>query len=109
MMINYVQGCLPAKVKAIYVVNQPWYMSALWALVRPFLKEKMRLRMHVLGTGVDLLKVLLARNCHVCSGNMMCIVPQHNFDWQRNGLMRFHILTLLWTSFYSNIIFVISH
>jgi hypothetical protein len=38
-MIGYLQGCLPCKVKAVYVTQQPWYLSGVWALLKPFLGE----------------------------------------------------------------------
>lgn len=56
-MIWYLQGCLPCKVKAVYVMHQPWYLSGVWALLKPFLNEKMRMRMHVLGNSRRLLRV----------------------------------------------------
>jgi len=56
-MIWYLQGCLPCKVKAVYVTHQPWYLSGVWALLKPFLNEKMRMRMHVLGGSRRLLRV----------------------------------------------------
>jgi hypothetical protein len=36
-------------VAGIYVINQPSYMSVLWKLVRPFMKQKMKGRVHMHG------------------------------------------------------------
>jgi hypothetical protein len=38
--------------RGIFVVNQPRYMNFLWALVRPFMKKKLRERVHFIGTDV---------------------------------------------------------
>jgi hypothetical protein len=44
-------ACLRAA-RGIFVVNQPRYMNFLWALVRPFMKKKLRERVHFIGTDV---------------------------------------------------------
>lgn len=38
------QDKIPMRVKAVHVVNQPFYFSALYAVFRPFLKKKLRKR-----------------------------------------------------------------
>ena len=56
-LVSYLVGCLPARVKAVYILNEAWYMSTLWAVAKPFLKEKIADRTHVLGKSVGLLRV----------------------------------------------------
>ena len=35
------QDCFPVRFKGIHVVNQPWYLSVLMAIIRPFLSQKL--------------------------------------------------------------------
>ncbi|KAJ8779809.1 hypothetical protein J1605_012296 [Eschrichtius robustus] len=37
----------PARFGGIHFVNQPWYIHALYTVIRPFLKEKTRKRVFV--------------------------------------------------------------
>ncbi len=50
---HYIQKCAAYRLGAILVVNQPGFMSFLWALVRPFMSAKMRGRVHLLGADVS--------------------------------------------------------
>ena len=34
------QDCFPARFAAIHFVNQPWYVEAVFKVIRPFLKDK---------------------------------------------------------------------
>ena len=36
------QDCFPARFGAVHFVNQPWYIEAMFKLLKPFLKEKSR-------------------------------------------------------------------
>lgn len=38
------QNAFPARFKGVYITNQPWYISAILSLLRPFLSEKMNSR-----------------------------------------------------------------
>ena len=44
------QDSFPARFGGIHFVNQPWYIHALYTVIRPFLKDKTRKR--VRDTGV---------------------------------------------------------
>ena len=35
------QNCVPLRIRAIYILNAPWYIRFLFALVKPFMKKKM--------------------------------------------------------------------
>lgn len=39
-----IQDSFPARFGGIHFVNQPWYIHALYTVIRPFLKEKTRKR-----------------------------------------------------------------
>lgn len=38
------QDSFPARFGGIHFVNQPWYIQALYTVIRPFLKDKTRKR-----------------------------------------------------------------
>lgn len=42
LMTEGLQDCFPARFTAIHFVNQPWYIEAVFKMLRPFLKEKNR-------------------------------------------------------------------
>lgn len=42
-----IQDSFPARFGGIHFVNQPWYIHALYTVIRPFLKEKTRKRVFV--------------------------------------------------------------
>ena len=43
-MLKMFQDVIPLKVKGICIVNQPWYVSMLYTIAKPFLKKKLRRR-----------------------------------------------------------------
>ena len=45
LMIEIMQETFPARVKGLHLINQPWYVSMLLAIVRPFMKQKLRDRL----------------------------------------------------------------
>ena len=45
----------PMRIRDIYVIHQPWYFNIFWGLVKPFLKEKITKRLHMLGKDVQAL------------------------------------------------------
>lgn len=54
------QDSFPARFGGIHFVNQPWYIHALYTVIRPFLKEKTRKRVLFFLT-VHFLAVVISR------------------------------------------------
>ncbi|XP_076084837.1 clavesin-2-like [Mytilus galloprovincialis] len=54
-MIEGLQDCFPARFGAVHFVNQPWYIEAMFKLLKPFLKEKSRDRIHMHGINLGTL------------------------------------------------------
>ncbi|KAH3752753.1 clavesin-2-like [Dreissena polymorpha] len=53
LMIEGLQDCFPARFSAVHFVNQPWYIEAVFKMVKPFLKEKTKnkIRFHGINLG----------------------------------------------------------
>ncbi|CAC5366816.1 Clavesin-2,Clavesin-1 [Mytilus coruscus] len=49
------KDCFPARFGAVHFVNQPWYIEAMFKLLKPFLKEKSRDRIHMHGINLGTL------------------------------------------------------
>jgi retinaldehyde-binding protein 1 len=50
MFVELLQDCFPGRFKGMHLVRQPWYISLVLGLVRPFMKQKMRDRFFMHGT-----------------------------------------------------------
>ena len=53
MLIQLLQDAFPARFKGVHVINQPWYVSMVLSIIRPFMKEKLKQRIHMHGTDFD--------------------------------------------------------
>ena len=52
---EWMQECMPARLKGIHCINPPWYIRALFMIVHPFMKKKMKERVFVYGADLTLL------------------------------------------------------
>lgn len=49
-IVDWLQDSVPMRIKAIHIVNQPKIFQIVFALFKPFLREKLRNRIHFHGT-----------------------------------------------------------
>ncbi|XP_060594965.1 clavesin-2-like [Ruditapes philippinarum] len=54
-MIEGLQDCFPARFAAVHFVNQPWYIEAMFKMLKPFLKEKNKNKIHFHGINLGTL------------------------------------------------------
>lgn len=52
LMLDGLQDAFPLRLGALHMVNQPWYVEAALGLARPFLKDKLRSRIHAHGNNL---------------------------------------------------------
>ncbi|XP_010137575.1 PREDICTED: clavesin-1 [Buceros rhinoceros silvestris] len=53
----------PARFGGVHFVNQPWYIHALYTLIKPFLKDKTRKRIFLHGNNLNSLHQLIHPEC----------------------------------------------
>ena len=56
------QDSFPVRFKGFHMLNQPWYLSMVMALIKPFLSQKHRDRMHAHGENYDALLEFLDKD-----------------------------------------------
>lgn len=59
VLIELLQESFPARFKGVHLVKQPWYISVVLSVIRPFMKQKLRERIHSHGYAFDSLHSLI--------------------------------------------------
>jgi hypothetical protein len=62
-IVDWLQDSVPLRVKAIHIVNQPKIFNMVFSLFKPFLKEKLRNRIHFHGNDRESLHKHLSQKC----------------------------------------------
>ncbi|XP_037572525.1 alpha-tocopherol transfer protein-like [Dermacentor silvarum] len=52
-LLEYFQDCMPARLKAVHILNQPYAFDVIFAVVKAFIKSKMAERMHMHGENYE--------------------------------------------------------
>ncbi|KAG6450369.1 alpha-tocopherol transfer protein-like [Manduca sexta] len=56
MMVEWIQECVPVRLKAVHIINQPYIFNMLFALFKPFMREKLRARIYLHGSDMRSLR-----------------------------------------------------
>ncbi|GFT47706.1 alpha-tocopherol transfer protein-like [Nephila pilipes] len=51
--VRLIQDCIPCRVKGIHFINEPFYISFIFNIIKGFLSEKIRKRIHLHGTNQE--------------------------------------------------------
>ncbi|XP_043921412.1 clavesin-1 [Protopterus annectens] len=63
LAIEGLQDSFPARFGGVHFVNQPWYIHALYTMIKPFLKDKTRKRIFLHGNNLNSLHQLIHPEC----------------------------------------------
>lgn len=62
-LAHIVEDCYPSRLKAVYVLNNPYICELLYAMVKPLLKSKLAQRFHFAGRDLSKLHGILPSEC----------------------------------------------
>lgn len=57
MILDWIQNCIPIRLKAIYIVNNSYIFNMLYAVFKPFIGAKLRKRVRKISIDFELLSV----------------------------------------------------
>jgi hypothetical protein len=62
-IVDWLQDAVPLRIKAIHIVNQPKIFNVVFALFKPFLREKLRNRIYFHGSDRESLYQFIDKDC----------------------------------------------
>ncbi|KAL1124739.1 hypothetical protein AAG570_001362, partial [Ranatra chinensis] len=78
IILEWVQECLPCRLKAVHIINQPYLFNMLFAIFKPFIDEKLRNRIFFHGSNTSsLLQHVDAKSIPMKYGGDMKIDTDH--------------------------------
>lgn len=81
-IVDWLQDSVPLRIKAIHIVNQPKIFNVVFALFKPFLREKLRSRIYFHGTDRDSLhKHMSPKVLPACYGGVLEIPRVDGDQW----------------------------
>lgn len=63
LIVDWLQDAIPLRVKAIHIVNQPKIFNLVFALFKPFFREKLRSRIYFHGSDRESLHKHISAKC----------------------------------------------
>lgn len=81
-IVDWLQDCMPLRVKAIHIINQPKIFNVVFALFKPFLREKLRGRIYFHSTDRNSLHSHISpMNLPPCYGGTSDIPRVNGDEW----------------------------
>lgn len=81
-IVDWLQDAVPLRVKAIHIVNQPKIFNVVFALFKPFLREKLKNRIHFHATDRESLHKHMSPSClPPCYGGTVDIPRVTGKEW----------------------------
>ncbi|XP_073987397.1 alpha-tocopherol transfer protein-like isoform X2 [Rhodnius prolixus] len=81
-IVDWLQDSVPLRVKGIHIINQPYIFNVVFALFKPFLREKLRSRIIFHGTDRKSLHKYLDPMCLPKEyGGTLEVPPFHAMEW----------------------------
>lgn len=62
-LAHIVEDCYPSRLKAVHVLNNPYFYELLYAMIKPFMKSKLAQRFHFTGRDLSKLHGILPPEC----------------------------------------------
>ncbi|XP_049851247.1 uncharacterized protein LOC126325807 isoform X1 [Schistocerca gregaria] len=97
LFIKMFQDGFPLRLKAVHIVNAPSVFATVFAISKPFLKEKMRQRIHVHGRNMSSLHEYVPYE--ILPKQLGGMVPDFNFNSFRHKLQQNESMIKAWNKY----------